>query len=305
MSEGTELGRFLRARRGQLRPQDVGLPAGTGTRRTPGLRREELATLAGVSVDYYTRLERGRETRPSPAVVSALAEALRLSPEALRRLHELVALAAGQAPAPSPGPSRTVRQSVRTMLEALRPSPAYVVSRTNDLLAANRPGLRLFPGLTDWPAERRNLTRYMFLHPMARRLYREWETMAAHSAAHLRAISGAEPDLPELAQLVGELVVKSPEFARFWERYEVQTRGGGEKHFQHPKVGSMRLSYEVMDILRTDGQRLVTYQAVPGTPDHDALLLLDMADVTDTADTAGPADLTGRHDAARAERDER
>ncbi|ARF58514.1 helix-turn-helix transcriptional regulator [Streptomyces gilvosporeus] len=277
MSEGTELGRFLRARRGQIRPQDVGLPAGTGIRRTPGLRREELATLAGVSVDYYTRLERGRETRPSPAVVAALGEALRLSGDALHRLHELAALAAGQTPAPCAGPARTVRESVRTMLETLRPSPAYVVSRTNDLLAANRPGLRLFPGITDWPAERRNITRYMFLHPMGRRLYHDWERMAAHSAAHLRAMAGADPDMPELAQLVGELVVKSPEFARLWERYDVRARSGGQKHFQHPEVGSMRLTFEVMAIFRTDGQRLVTYQAPPDTPDHDAMLLLDMA----------------------------
>ncbi|MFF4952897.1 helix-turn-helix transcriptional regulator [Streptomyces chattanoogensis] len=277
MSEGTELGRFLRARRAQIRPQDVGLPAGTGIRRTPGLRREELATLAGVSVDYYTRLERGRETRPSPAVVAALGDVLRLSADALHRLHELVALAAGQAPAPSPGPARAVRESVRSLLETLRPSPAYVVSRTNDLLAANRPGLRLFPGITDWPPERRNITRYMFLHPMGRRLYRDWEKMAAHSAAHLRAMAGADPDIPELTQLVGELVVKSPEFARLWERYDVRARGGGQKHFQHPEVGSMCLTYEVMAIFRTDGQRLVTYQAPPGTPDHDAMLLLDMA----------------------------
>ncbi|GAA3168818.1 MULTISPECIES: helix-turn-helix transcriptional regulator [Streptomyces] len=277
MSEGTELGRFLRARRGQVRPQDVGLPAGTGRRRTPGLRREELATLAGVSVDYYTRLERGRETRPSPAVVAALGEALRLSAEALQRLHELAALAAGQVPAPPPGPARTVRESVRTLLETLRPVPAYVVTRTNDLLAANRPGLRLFPGLTDWPPERRNITRYMFLHPMGRRLYRDWEEMAAHSAAHLRAMAGADPDMPELAQLVGELVVKSPEFARLWERYDVRARSGGHKHFRHPEVGSMCLSFEVMAVFRTDGQRLVTYQAPPGTPDHDAMLLLDMA----------------------------
>ncbi|WP_371774414.1 helix-turn-helix transcriptional regulator [Streptomyces sp. NBC_01438] len=277
MSEGTELGRFLRARRGQVSPREAGLPAGTGIRRTPGLRREELATLAGVSVDYYTRLERGRETRPSPAVVTALGEVLRLSPDALHRLHELVALAAGQASAPSPDPARAVREPVRTLLERIRPLPAYVVGRTNDLLAANRPGLRLFPGITDWPPERRNLTRYMFLHPMGRGLYRDWAKMAAHSAAHLRAIGGADPDLPELAQLVGELVLKSPEFARLWERYDVRARGGGEKHFQHPEVGSMCLSFEVMDIFRTDGQRLVTYQAVPGTPDYDALLLLDMA----------------------------
>ncbi|MFV0132625.1 helix-turn-helix transcriptional regulator [Streptomyces sp. HMX87] len=286
MSEGTELGRFLRARRGQVRPQDVGLPAGTGVRRTPGLRREELATLAGVSVDYYTRLERGRETRPSPAVVEALGRALRLSPEALHRLHELVALAAGQPSAGSPEPPHAVRDSVRTLLETLRPSPAYVVSRANDLLAANRPGLRLFPGLTDWPPERRNLTRYMFLHPMGRRLYRDWETMAAHSAAHLRAMAGADPDVPELAQLVGELVMKSPEFAQLWERYDVRAHGGGRKHFRHPEVGSMCLSFEVMTISRTDGQRLVTYQAVPGTPDHDAMLLLDMADLGEDAHSA-------------------
>jgi transcriptional regulator with XRE-family HTH domain len=277
MSEGTELGRFLRARRAHIRPQDVGLPVGTGIRRTPGLRREELATLAGVSVGYLTRLERGSETRPSPGVVTALGEALQLSPEALQRLHELVALAAGRTPAQSPGPARAVRESVLTLLETLRPSPAYVVSRANDLLAANRPGLRLFPGITDWPRERRNLTRYMFLHPMGRRLYRDWEEMAAHSAAHLRAMAGADPDTPELTQLVGELVVKSPEFARLWERYDVQARGGGQKHFQHPEVGSMCLGYEVMAIFRTDGQRLVTYQATPGTPDHDAMLLLDMA----------------------------
>ncbi|MFD9938943.1 helix-turn-helix transcriptional regulator [Streptomyces massasporeus] len=282
MSEGTELGRFLRARRGRIRPQDVGLPTGTGIRRTPGLRREELAAVAGVSVGYLTRLERGIETRPSPAVVTALGEALQLTPETMNRLHELVALASGQMPAPSPGPARTVRDSVLNLLENLRPSPAYAVSRANDLLAANRPGLRLFPGITDWPRERRNVTRYLFLHPMARRLYRDWEKMAAHSAAHLRATAGADPDVPELAQLVGELVVKSPEFARLWERYDVQARGGGQKHFQHPEVGSMRLDYEVLVISRTDGQRLVTYQATPGTPDHDAMLLLDMASPRDS-----------------------
>ncbi|MFI7090306.1 helix-turn-helix transcriptional regulator [Streptomyces lydicus] len=283
MSEGTELGRFLRARRGQVRPQDVGLRAGTGVRRTPGLRREELATLAGVSVDYYTRLERGRESRPSPAVVAALGEALQLSDDALHRLHELVALAVGQPPTPSPGPARTVRESVRVLLETVRPAPAYVVSRTNDLLAANRPGLRLFSGITDWPWERRNITRYMFLHPMGRKLYRDWEEKAAHSAGHLRAVAGADPDMPELAQLVGELVVKSPEFARLWERYDVKERGGGEKHFRHPEVGSLCLSFEVMTISRTDGQRLVTYQAPPGTSDHDAMLLLDMASPEEAA----------------------
>ncbi|MEU2711954.1 helix-turn-helix transcriptional regulator [Streptomyces sp. NPDC007205] len=293
MSQGTELGRFLRARRAQIRPEDVGLPVGRGLRRTPGLRREELATLAGVSVDYYTRLERGTETRPSAAVVTALGEALQLPADALRRLQELVALAAGHTPAPSPGPAHTVREPVRNLLQTLRPCPAYVVSRANGLLAANRPGLRLFPGITDWPRERRNLTRYMFLHPMARTLYRDWEKMAAHSAAHLRAIAGADPDEPELVQLVGELVVKNPEFARLWERYDVRAHGGGSKHFQHPEVGPMRLDFEVMAIFGTDGQRLVTYQATPGTPDHDAMLLLDMASPRDDG-IADPAEVSER-----------
>ncbi|WP_239009872.1 hypothetical protein [Streptomyces sp. 769] len=128
-------------------------------------------------------------------------------------------------------------------MESLRPSPACVVSRTNDLLAANRPGLRLFAGITDWPPERRNLTLHMFLHPMGRRLYRDGEKTAGHSAAHLRAMAGTDPDMPELAQLVGELAAKSLKFARRWERYEVRVRSGGQKHFNHPEVGSMRLHY--------------------------------------------------------------
>ncbi|GAA2077673.1 helix-turn-helix transcriptional regulator [Streptomyces albiaxialis] len=279
-SEGSELGRFLRARRAHVRPEDAGLPAGTGIRRTPGLRREELATLAGVSVDYYTRLERGRETRPSPAVVNALGRALQLSGDALQRLRDLVSLAANQ-PCPARPVVRTVRPTVVQLLESLRPAPAYVVSRMNDVLAANLPGRRLLPGLYDWPERQRNVTRYMFLHPRARALFPDWEVMARHSVSHLRAIGGANPDQPELAALVGELVMKSPDFARIWARYDVEARGGGLKRYQHPEVGEMSLAYEVMALSRTDGQRLVAYQATPGSPDHDAMLLLDMASPLD------------------------
>lgn len=278
MREGTELGRFLRARRGQVKPEQVGLPTSHGKRRTPGLRREELAALAGVSVGYYTRLERGTEVRPSPSVVSALGQALRLSPDALIRMDELVALAGGQAPRPSPGPSRAVRDSVRGLLESMRPAPALVVSRTNDVLAANQPGLRLFPGLSDWPAERRNTTRYMFAHPAAKKLYPQWASMASHTAAHLRAIAGADPNMPDLARLVDELVMESREFARLWERYDVEeARSGGQKLFQHPEVGLMTLSFEIMTIFHTNGQRLISYGAPEGSPDHDAMVLLDMA----------------------------
>ncbi|GAA3116319.1 helix-turn-helix transcriptional regulator [Streptomyces rameus] len=274
-ARGSELGRYLKARRAQVRPEDVGLPVGAGLRRTPGLRREELAALAGVSVDYYIRLERGRETNPSPAVVDALGRALRLRGDAHERLHELAELASGRVGELPASSDHTVRDSVLRMLESVRPLPAYVVSRYNRLLAANPPGRRLLPGLWDWPEDQRNLTRYLFLHPVGRTLYQPWEETVALSVAHLRAVAGADPDDPELTALVGELVVKSPEFARLWERYDVCERGGGQKSFRHPKVGSMTLTYEVMQLARTGGQRMVVYQAAPGTPDETAMLRLD------------------------------
>jgi transcriptional regulator with XRE-family HTH domain len=274
-TRGTELGRYLKARRAQVRPEDVGLPAGGSLRRTPGLRREELAVLAGVSVDYYIRLERGRETNPSPAVLDALGRALRLSGDSYERLHELAELASRRPSDLAACPQDAVRDSVLRMLESVHPFPAYVVNRYNRLLAANRPGRRLMPGLWDWPEDQRNVTRYLFLHPVGRTLYEPWEETVALSVAHLRAVAGADPDHTELTALVGELVVKSPEFARIWERYEVCERGGGQKTFRHPKVGPMTLTYEVMRLARTGGQRMVVYQASPGTADEKAMLRLD------------------------------
>lgn len=286
MAESTELGRYLRARRALVRPEDVGLPSGAGIRRTPGLRREELATLAGVSVDYYTRLERGRETNPSPAVVDAVARALRLCGDAYARLHELADLASGRTPSGAGGADDsdarpTVREPVLRALEALRPLPAYVVNRFNFMLAANPPARRLTPGLWDLPPEQRNLTRYLFLHPTGRALYKPWEETVAASVAHLRAVAGADPDSPELAALVGELLLKSPDFARLWERYEVLERGGGTKTFDHPKVGLMTLDFEVMQLGRTGGVRMVVYSAEPGSPDEAAMLRLDAASRAD------------------------
>jgi transcriptional regulator with XRE-family HTH domain len=276
----TELGRFLRARREGVRPADVGLPAATGSRRTPGLRREELATLAGVSIDYYTRIERGRETRPSPAVVDALARALRLDTEEHEYLRSLAAMAARRAPQPPALPSRSVRGTVRLLLETVRPNPAYVLSRTYDVLAANPGGALLHPGLAEWPARQRNTIRYTFLHPAAPELFPDWEQKARGCVAQLRAVAGSDPDAPDLAALVGELLVKSPDFGRLWGRYEVRRAGDGQKVFRHPAVGTMTLAHEILDLNRAGGQRLVIYMAPPGTPDHDAMLLLDRADTT-------------------------
>jgi transcriptional regulator with XRE-family HTH domain len=286
-TEQTELGRFLRTRRAGVRPADVGLPAGTGTRRTPGLRREELATLAGVSIDYYTRLERGKETRPSPAVVDALARVLLLDDEEHEFLRALAAQAARRAPVPPLPPSRLVRPTVRHLLEAVRPNAAYVLSRTNDLLAANPAGFQLLPGLAEWPTRQRNTIRYTFLHPAARALWPDWEQKARGCVAHLRAVAGTDPDAPDLATIIGELIVKSPDFTRLWDRYEVRRMGDGQKVFRHPAVGTMTLAHESLELTRTDGQRLVVYMAAPGTPDHDAMVLLDMASSAAAATTQG------------------
>jgi MmyB-like transcription regulator ligand binding domain len=173
---------------------------------------------------------------------------------------------------------------VRQLLETVLPSPAYVLSRTNDMLAANAPGSRLLAGIDQWPVRQRNTVRYLFLHPTARTLFPHWETVASEAVAHLRAIAGTDPDAPDLTALVGELVVKSDEFATMWKRYDVKVKGGGRKHFNHPDIGRFTLDYEVLLPAPSDDQRLVVYQAAPGSPDHDAMLLLAMAGPTEPAD---------------------
>ncbi|MBO3682559.1 helix-turn-helix transcriptional regulator [Streptomyces sp. NEAU-YJ-81] len=275
-SGGTELGRFLRARRARISPAEAGLTVGSGLRRTPGLRREELATLAGISVDYYTRLERGKETRPSSSVVDSLARALCLEEDEYEHLRSLAALAARTAPEPPTPPSRTIRPGVKLLLESLRPNPAHVISRTNDLLAANPSGLRLLAGIDEWPTRQRNIARYVFLHPTARDLFHDWDNQVRGCVARLRTLAGTDPDAPDLTRLAGELLLKSPEFARLWEHYDVKGSAHGRKTFHHPEVGDLTLGYQAMELEDTPGHRLVTYYAEPGTTEHDTLVLLDM-----------------------------
>ncbi|QJS99855.1 helix-turn-helix transcriptional regulator [Streptomyces asoensis] len=276
-SSATELGRYLRARRAQLTPDEVGLPAGTGLRRTPGLRREELATLARISIDYYTRLERGRETHPSPSVIDSLARALRLEEEEHEHLRSLAACAARTTPEPPTAPGRTVRPGIKLLLEAMRPHPAHVVGRTGDVLAWNPGGLRLLSGMEDWPAKQRNIARYLFLHPTARDLFDDWSNQVRGCVGRLRALAGTDPDTPDLVVLVGELLLKSPEFARLWERYDVRVHSHGRKTFHHPDVGDLTLGYQSMQLEGTPDHRLVVYYAEPGTAEYDAMVLLDLA----------------------------
>jgi transcriptional regulator with XRE-family HTH domain len=276
-----ELGKFLRARRERVRPAEVGLPPGTGLRRTPGLRREELAALAGISIDYYIRLEQGRETNPSGAVLEAIARALRLGHPEHTHLFQLANHAAHRQPC-APATHRMVGAGILQLLDAVRPSPAYVLSRTNDIHAANPEGLALLIGIDEWPVHRRNTIRYTFLHPAARALYMDWDKVVVDSVAHLRALLAVLPDDSELADLVDELTAESAEFAALWERYDVGQWRRGQKRFRHPEVGEVTLNAEVLHLAEGD-QRLTIYQAAPGSRDHDAIRLLSAA--TSIADT--------------------
>jgi transcriptional regulator with XRE-family HTH domain len=270
-----QLGEFLRGRRARLRPADVGLPSGIGLRRTPGLRREELAAVAGLSIDYYIRLEQGKETNPSGPILDGLARALRLNDEERAHLYALANRVAGRAvlPASAQG-SRMVRTGIRQLLETVRPYPAYVLSRTSDILAANMEGLALFFGISDWPVAQRNTIRYTYLHPAARDLFADWDSAMAATAAHLRALQADYPDDPALRSLIRELRAGSAEFARLWQRHDVRHRRGDSKPFRHPQVGEFTLTTEILYL--EDGQRMTIYQAKPGTRDYDAMTLLSM-----------------------------
>ncbi|MER7986926.1 helix-turn-helix transcriptional regulator [Streptomyces noursei] len=272
----TELGEFLRSRRSRVAPHEAGLPPSAGRRRTAGLRREEVAILAGVSIEYYRRLEQGKQQRPSPAVLEAIARVLKLTDDEHRYLAEL---GRGRTLAPGDGgrrgrAARTVRDEVRRMVDIAHPYPACVLSRSSDLLAANQAALRLFPGIEDWPESERNTARYAFVHPGARELYANWDDVAHGVVAHLRAAVVVHPGAPDLWEVVGELAEQSTEFAALWRRYDVRARTNGRKVYRHPTAGRMTLTYEAFDVARSDGQRLVVYQAPPHTPDHAALLSL-------------------------------
>jgi len=283
----TELGRYLQARRAKVSPADVGLTPGPGTRKTPGLRREEVAVLSGISADYYTRLERGKETRPSPAVIDAVARALGLDEVEQDHLHGLAGPAARHLAERVAIPSRAVSPGLLLMLETLRPLPAQVISRSYDLLAANPGGLHLFAGLAGWPAPERNIARYTCLHPLARGLFADWDYELRATVSGLRTLLGANPGAPDLTGLVNELMAKSSDFARLWQGQEVLGYSDSYRIFRHPRVGTVSLGCQAVRPVGGLGQYLITYFAHPGTPGHDALVLLDIGPDGSQASAAG------------------
>ncbi|AWS43675.1 helix-turn-helix transcriptional regulator [Streptosporangium sp. 'caverna'] len=261
------LGEFLRARREVTTPAQVGLPH-VGFRRTPGLRREEVATLAGVSTDYYIRLEQGRERHPSDQVLVALTRVLDLGSEAAAHLYELA------RPRPRRGGTTGLRERVSPDLLRLMRSwtdtPALVCDRWMNVLAANPLAAALYGGLEHAD----NLIRLIFLDPAAREFYPNWEQAARARAAHLRAVVGADLGNPYLTELVDELSFKSVDFCRMWARHDVSGMTSETKHFYHREVGALTLTCELFNVNSTPGQQLITIQAKPASPSERALALL-------------------------------
>ncbi|MGP3688128.1 helix-turn-helix transcriptional regulator [Streptomyces sp. IBSNAI002] len=267
-----ELGEFLRSRRARLRPEDVGLRDYGRHRRVPGLRREELALLAGVSVAYYTRLEQGSGHNVSAEVLDALAQALRL--DGTERAH-LTDLARPQARRrrQSHRPQQ-VRPELRTLMDAMDGVPAYLVGRRQDVLAWNRLAAAVFGDFGALPVQERNLVRLVFLDPATAELYAEWECRACEVVSNLRMYAGQHPDDERLSALVGELSVKNEEFRRLWAAHTVADKTHGLKRLRHPLVGRLDLHFERLALPDDPAQFLVTFHAAPGSPSEDALRLL-------------------------------
>ncbi|MFE4873269.1 helix-turn-helix domain-containing protein [Streptomyces sp. NPDC056682] len=272
--DNNRLSEFLRARRALVRPEDHGMPA--GARRTPGLRREEVAVLAGVSTDYYVRLEQGRERNPSSQVLRALAAALLLEDEEAAYLRALVD--PPQHPRPRPAREHASPQLV-SMLDAWADTPALVYGRYLDLSAVNSLGEALF----SWLGDETSLITAMFLNPAAQDFYRDWPVVAQGCVAALRAANPA-PDDQRLQELVGELSVRSADFARMWARHDVRAKTASAKRFRHPLVGDLTLNFETFSVNSAPGQHLVVYRAEPGSAAEQALALLGSLNLTDYED---------------------
>jgi transcriptional regulator with XRE-family HTH domain len=269
LEDVADLGKFLQARRARVNPADVGLREDS-RRRVPGLRREELALLAGVSVDYYTRLEQGRAKHPSDQVLDAVARALRLDETTRSHLHRL----AGNSRLSPMQASAGVRPSLQTMLEAIDAFPAMIVNHRQDVLESNRLARLLYGGF-GWDLETRpNLVRMLF-DDDSRAYFPDWETVCTLEAvAQLRKMSALFPEDREMTSLIGELSVGCRHFAELWARADVMDCNIGSVRYEHPMVGSLQLHKDQFRVADGSGQMLVTLTAAPGTDDYDKLALL-------------------------------
>ncbi|RSM64972.1 XRE family transcriptional regulator [Kibdelosporangium aridum] len=267
-----ELGEFLRTRRARITPEEVGLPR-TGRRRVPGLRRDELARLAGVSVEYYTRLEQGRSPNVSESVLDAIGKALSLNETERDHLRILVRPTRRARPSPrGANTSRTkIRPSVQLVLDQMDRMPAFIFGPTLDVLAFNRLG----DALNGFSAtDRPNLCRSIFLDPKAKDFYPQWSCAAEDTVAVLRWMAGRNPDEPGLAPLIGELSIHSQEFRELWAKHNVKEKTFGGKLINHSLVGELDLAFESFPLPGEPDMVLVTYVAQPGSPSAEKLALL-------------------------------
>lgn len=285
-----EIREFLSSRRARITPEQAGLPAYGGNRRVPGLRREEVAMLAGVSVDYYVRLERGNLGGASESVLDAVARSLQLD-EAEREYLFNLARSAAPGRARSPRPSTSVRASVQQVLDAISDAPAWVRNGRHDIVAANRMGRALYSPVFDDPHRPVNTTRFIYLSPNAPDFWRDYDKIATDAAAMLRREAGLNPHDPDLVRLVGELSTRSELFRERWASRDVMLHRSGRKRLRHPIVGDLDLDFESMDLPSEPGLVLNVYTAPAGSPSADGLKLLaswaaTLADA-DAAPTAG------------------
>ena len=294
----TEIKDFLTTRRAKVTPQMAGLPVVGGNRRVPGLRREEVAMLAGVSVDYYTRLERGRAAGASEEVLDALASALLLDDAERQHLFDLArsVSSTGRARRRRPRAGRAaLRPGVQWLLDSMT-APALVADSLSTYVASNLMARALYSPMFLDPAPQAtgrevNMARFVFLDPRSRDFFPNWDSGAEDLVAMLRLAAGAGPTDPRLTALVGELSTRSREFSRLWARHDVRYVCRGEKVIRHPVVGELRLAYEPMPLTTAPGMRMTAYAVEPGSPSQDALQLLASWAATEPAPAAekGPA----------------
>ncbi|MEU7325125.1 helix-turn-helix transcriptional regulator [Streptomyces griseoviridis] len=272
-----EVREFLSTRRARITPRQAGLPFHGGNRRVAGLRREEVALLAGMSVDYYVRLERGNLGGASDSVLEALAHALRLDEAERTHLYDLARAATPSGRRPTATSSR-IRPTIMRLLDSMPEVPAYVRNARFDVLAANTLGRALYAPVFDSPlfAQRGpvNTARFMFLDPASRDFWSDWDKGADDAVAFLRTETGGSPHDRLLTDLVGELTTRSDDFARRWARHDVKFHRSGVKRLHHPLVGELALPYEAMELPSDPGLRLNFYTPEPDSPERQALGLL-------------------------------
>jgi transcriptional regulator with XRE-family HTH domain len=280
----SEIRDFLTSRRAKITPERAGLTS-YGSRRVPGLRRTEVAQLAGVSVEYYSRLERGNLTGVSDSVLDALARALHLDEAEIAHLYDLARAVGPAARRRRPPAPQGVRANVQRLLDAMTEAPAVVMNGRADVLAANQLGRALFVPVFAGPVRPPNFARFNFLDTRARDFWADWDRAADDIVALLRAQAGRDPHDKALTDLVGELSTRSEEFRTRWAAHDVRLHRTGTKHLRHPVIGELHLTFEVLEIAADDGLSLIAYGTAPGTASEDGLRLLASWSATHDTET--------------------